>query len=114
MSSKRITPVINHELFDGENLKVGEIAIQVIHTPGHSAGSVCFYLEKYKILIAGDTLFQGSIGRTDLEGGSFEILSASIRHKLYTLPDDTIVITGHGPATTIGTEKKTNAFVRVS
>ena len=114
LSPDRAVPEINHKLKDDEKLKVGEIEIQVIHTPGHSAGSVCFYLEKFSILIAGDTLFQGSIGRTDLEGGSFDAISSSIKNKLYTLPDSTIVITGHGPTTTIGMEKKSNAYVRIS
>ncbi len=91
-------------------------ALKVIHTPGHAPGSCCFLLnEKYfgkKILIAGDTLFQNSIGRTDLPGGDMNALMKSIKEKLFVLDDDTEIITGHGPNTTIGEEKRNNPFVR--
>ncbi len=93
-------------------LKVGDLKIEVRHTPGHSPGSVCFVVKDQGIVIVGDVLFAGSIGRTDLWGGSLETLERSIREQLYTLPDETRVITGHGPETTIGREKKTNPFVR--
>ncbi|HEY8385581.1 MAG TPA: MBL fold metallo-hydrolase [Porticoccaceae bacterium] len=83
-----------------------------LHTPGHTPGSISFWFEEANTLVAGDTLFRGSIGRTDLWGGSFEAIVASIRDRLYTLDDDAVVITGHGPSTRIGIEKETNAFVR--
>ncbi len=95
---------------DGDKIKIGNFELTVIHTPGHSPGGVSFL--NNRMLFCGDTLFQGSIGRTDFRKGSFEDLVKSIRTRLYTLPDDTIVYTGHGPITTIGDEKKFNAFVR--
>ena len=93
-------------------LKVGNLEIEVRHTPGHSPGSVCFVVKNEGLVVVGDVLFAGSIGRTDLWGGSIEVLEESIRSQLYSLPDDTRVITGHGPETTIGREKRTNPFVR--
>ena len=83
-----------------------------IHTPGHTPGSLSFWFEEYKTLIAGDTLFQGSIGRTDLPGGSFEKIVTSIKERIYCLDDDAVVVTGHGPNTIIGDEKSSNGFVR--
>ena len=83
-----------------------------IHTPGHTPGSISFWFEEYKTLIAGDTLFQGSIGRTDLPGGNFDQIITSIKERIYTLDDDAIVVTGHGPNTAIGSEKTGNSFVR--
>ena len=95
---------------EGDKIKFGEFEFEVLYTPGHSPGGVSFLYDR--MLFGGDTLFQGSIGRTDFRQGSFEDLSNSIKTRLYTLPDDTIVYTGHGPVTTIGDEKKYNAFVR--
>jgi glyoxylase-like metal-dependent hydrolase (beta-lactamase superfamily II) len=95
---------------DGEKIMVGNFEMEVLHTPGHSPGGVSFLNDS--MVFAGDTLFQGSIGRTDFRKGSIEDLSKSIKTRLYTLPDDTLVYTGHGPVTTIGDEKKYNAFVR--
>ena len=83
----------------------------MLHAPGHSPGSVCFYNEAEGFVIDGDVLFQGSIGRTDLWEGSFPTLIESIKTKLLTLPDDTVVYSGHGPATTIGEERRTNPFL---
>lgn len=83
-----------------------------IHTPGHTPGSISFWFEEYKTLIAGDTLFQGSIGRTDLPGGNFDQIIASIKERIYSLDDEAIVVTGHGPNTSIGHEKMANSFVR--
>jgi len=97
-------------LKDGDKIKIGKFHLEVIHTPGHSPGGISFLYDK--MLFGGDTLFQGSIGRTDFRKGSFEDLSNAIKTRLYTLPDDTIVYTGHGPITTIGDEKRYNAFVR--
>ena len=80
-------------------------------TPGHSAGGSCFYFPEQKLVISGDTLFAGSVGRTDLPGGSFAVLEKSIREKLLTLPEDTLVYPGHGPRTTIGNEKRSNPYL---
>ncbi len=97
----------------GTCLAVGDLGLEVRHTPGHSPGGVVFVVHDgpESLVVAGDVLFAGSIGRTDLWGGSFERLAASIREQLYTLPDDTRVICGHGPDTTIGRERATNPFV---
>ena len=84
-----------------------------LHTPGHSPGSVSFWFEKEKVLVAGDTLFRGSIGRTDLWGGDYQKIETSIRERLYTLDDDALVITGHGDLTILGEEKNTNAIIRI-
>ncbi len=98
--------LLNH----GDQLSFGDITLDVIHTPGHSKGGICLYTKGY--LFAGDTLFKSSIGRTDLPGGNYDTLIASIRTKLFGLPDDTIVYTGHGPETSIGDEKRMNPFLR--
>jgi len=87
------------------------IAAHVLHTPGHTQGSVCLYLPDHSLLLAGDTLFAGSVGRTDLPGGDTNTLLRSIHHKLLPLPDATVVIPGHGPSTTIGDERATNPFL---
>lgn len=91
---------------------VGPFSMIVMNTPGHSPDHVSLYFESDGVLIAGDVLFQGSIGRTDLYKGDFDTLAKSIREKLYVLPDDTRVLSGHGPETTIGVEKVSNQFVR--
>jgi len=100
-------------LDEGDVVKIGEDKLQVLFTPGHSPGSISFYCKEDKFLISGDVLFQGSVGRTDLPGGDFAILEESIKTKLYTLPADTIVYSGHGDSTTIGDEMKTNPFVKM-
>jgi glyoxylase-like metal-dependent hydrolase (beta-lactamase superfamily II) len=103
---------------DVEYLEEGDITgldgdpLNVLFTPGHSPGSISFYAGKQGFVISGDVLFQGSIGRTDLPLGDFETLSASIREKIYTLPDETVVYSGHGEPTKVGTEKRTNPFVK--
>ena len=97
---------------EGDHLTFGNSYLQVIAAPGHSPGGVVFYNPEQKILIAGDVLFYGSIGRTDLPGGSFERLVSNIKTKLLTLPEETIVYCGHGPETSIGFEKKSNPFLR--
>ena len=98
-------------LRDAAELQVGDLRATVIHTPGHTEGSSCLYFPSEKKLIAGDTLFAGSVGRTDLPGGSFEKLLDSLHSRLLALPDDTVVIAGHGPATTIGEERQDNPFL---
>jgi glyoxylase-like metal-dependent hydrolase (beta-lactamase superfamily II) len=98
----------------GLELELGGLTLEVRHTPGHSPGGVCFVVHgaDEPLVVAGDVLFAGSIGRTDLFGGSFPILERSIRNQLYTLDDNTRVICGHGPDTTIARERATNPFVR--
>jgi glyoxylase-like metal-dependent hydrolase (beta-lactamase superfamily II) len=100
-----------HFLNDGDTLLLGDTEIQVILAPGHSPGSICFYLPSQGDLIGGDVLFRGSIGRTDLPGGDSETLLTSIREKLWVLPDETVVYSGHGIKTTIGYEKRNNPFL---
>lgn len=103
---------VDEAVANGRVLKIGNIAANVIHTPGHTEGSICLYFPQEKTLIAGDTLFAGSIGRTDLPGGSFEKIMSSLHTKLMALPDDIDVIPGHGQATTIGAERATNPFLQ--
>jgi hydroxyacylglutathione hydrolase len=103
---------IDGELGHGENLSAGSLAASVIHTPGHTEGSVCLYFPAEKLLIAGDTLFAGSIGRTDLPGGSFEKIMRSLHQQVMALPDETIVVPGHGPKTTIADEREGNPYLR--
>ncbi len=91
---------------------MGKLSATVIHTPGHTQGSVGFYFASDGVLFAGDTLFAGSIGRTDLPGGSHAEIVKSIRDKLYVLPPETRVVPGHGLETTIGDERENNPFVR--
>ncbi len=112
MGVKRvIPPKIDGNLEDGEVIQIGNLQAKVIHTPGHTPGGVCFYFEKEKILFSGDTLFQGSIGRTDLPGGNYRQLLESIHKKLLVLPDETRVYSGHGEETTIELEKQYNPFL---
>jgi glyoxylase-like metal-dependent hydrolase (beta-lactamase superfamily II) len=99
-------------LEDGDIINFGRQQLTVFYTPGHADGSVCFYHKESGIVIVGDVLFNGSIGRTDLPTGDFSLLEKSIREKLYTLPNETIVYSGHGKPTTIGHEKKTNPFFK--
>jgi hydroxyacylglutathione hydrolase len=95
-----------------QKLSAGKLTASVLHTPGHTEGSVCLYFPAEKMLIAGDTLFARSIGRTDLPGGSFEKIMRSLHDRVLTLPDETTVIPGHGPATTIGEEREENPFLK--
>ena len=97
-------------LNDGDEVAFGEITLKVIHTPGHSPGGICLYTPGH--LFAGDTLFAGSIGRTDLPGGDYDTLISSIKTKLLNLPAQTVVYTGHGPETSIANEKRMNPFLR--
>jgi len=104
-------PDPDHYLKDDQALDVaGGVAL---HTPGHTPGSMSFWFEDHKLLIAGDTLFRQSIGRTDLPGGSFEEIEKSIRERIYTLDDEALVVTGHGEETKIGYEKQANMFFRI-
>ena len=103
---------VDENLASGRVLKVGEISSSVIHTPGHTEGSICIYFPAEQKLIAGDTLFAGSIGRTDLPGGSMEKIMRSLHTQVLALPDETTVVPGHGPGTTIGEERETNRFLQ--
>ena len=98
-------------LNEGDIVKFGNSSLEIFFTPGHSPGSISFYNKEEKLIVGGDVLFQGSIGRTDLPGGDHETLLTSIREKLFTLDDDFIVFSGHGEETTIGFEKKNNPFL---
>ncbi len=95
-----------------EEIDLNDLRGKALHTPGHTPGSMCFLFESQKLLIAGDTLFQGSIGRTDLWGGDFKKIEKSIQEKLYTLDEETSVIAGHGESTSIGHEMRANSIVR--
>ena len=104
---------IDHYLNDGSSVACAGVELGVIHTPGHTPGSTCFLLEgDRKTLFAGDTLFNNGIGRTDLWGGSTPEILASIKNKLLTLDEDTLVVAGHGPSTTVGRERRSNPFLR--
>jgi len=102
---------IDAGLAHDEAVAAGNLKANVLHTPGHTEGSVCLYFPAEQVLIAGDTLFAGSIGRTDLPGGSFEKIMRSLHHTVLALPDETVVIPGHGPKTTIGEEREGNPFL---
>ena len=101
---------VDEVIEDSPTLRIGDYHFEIHHAPGHSPDSISFYLSSESWLFAGDSLFNGSIGRTDLPGGNHELLLDSIRQKLYSLPDETAVFPGHGPLTSIGEEKKTNPF----
>jgi glyoxylase-like metal-dependent hydrolase (beta-lactamase superfamily II) len=103
---------IDVEARDGDTLRLGEAEMHVIHTPGHTQGSVCLYVPSASTLIAGDTLFRDSIGRTDLPGGDSRMILESIHTRLLQLPEETRVICGHGAETTIGREKERNPFLQ--
>lgn len=98
-------------LKEGDVVKIGNDALRVLYTPGHAPGHICFHCAQQHFVISGDTLFRGSIGRTDLPLGNYDTLIHSIRTRLLTLPDDTVVYPGHGPATTVGEEKVANPFL---
>ncbi len=102
----------DHWMAEGEELNFGQLAFKILEVPGHSPGHQVFYQDEEHLLIGGDVLFQGSIGRTDLPGGNHDLLLGQIQSKLYVLPDKTVVYPGHGPDTTIGHEKAHNPFVR--
>lgn len=102
---------IDASLTTGDKLRTGSLVADVLHTPGHTEGSICLYFAPEKKLIAGDTLFAGSIGRTDLPGGSYKKIIQSLKGPVMALPDETIVVPGHGPLTTIGDERETNPFL---
>ncbi len=102
---------IKHLLKGQTTIEIAGLSFELLHVPGHSPDSIAFHLPQENLLFGGDTLFNDSIGRTDLPGGNHQELLSSIREKLYTLPDETVVYPGHGPTTTIGKEKATNSFI---
>ena len=99
------------DLMDQQILKMGSVNIKVLYTPGHTLGHCAFYISSNSILFSGDLIFQGSVGRTDLPGGDFDALIHSIQEKIFVLPDDTRILSGHGPETNVGWEKLNNPFV---
>lgn len=100
-----------HYLSEGDIVTFGNSSLEVFYTPGHADGSICLYSKEQKFIIVGDVLFNGSIGRTDLPTGNFDLLKQSIHEKLFVLDEDVIAIPGHGPDTSIGFERKNNPFV---
>jgi glyoxylase-like metal-dependent hydrolase (beta-lactamase superfamily II) len=104
-------PPPDRELFEGQLLQLGALRAEVRFVPGHSPGHVAFWLADQRVVLAGDCLFAGSIGRTDLPGGSYDTLMRSIREQLLSLDDEVQVLPGHGPATTIGRERRSNPFL---
>ncbi|MDP9484929.1 MAG: MBL fold metallo-hydrolase [Actinomycetota bacterium] len=104
-------PAVDRHVEDEEVLEVGDLRLRSLYTPGHAPGHLAFYVEGEGVVLSGDALFAGSVGRVDLGGGSMEALMKSIEERLLTLPDDTIVYPGHGPATTIGDERASNPFL---
>ncbi|MBW1962782.1 MAG: MBL fold metallo-hydrolase [Deltaproteobacteria bacterium] len=106
------SPMADKMLLEGQRVSFGMITLEVLHTPGHTPGGVSLYTNG--VVFVGDTLFAGSIGRTDFPGGDYDTLIASIRNKLFVLEDNVRVLCGHGPETTIGQEKRFNPFVRIA
>ena len=105
-------PNVDRHIEEEEVIKVGGIELQSLYTPGHAPGHLAFYIEGEGVVLSGDALFAGSVGRVDLPGGSMEVLMKSIEERLLTLPDETKVYSGHGPQTTIGNEKSYNPFLQ--
>jgi hydroxyacylglutathione hydrolase len=104
-------PKVDRRIADDEVLEVGNLRLRSLYTPGHAPGHLAFYAKEQEVVISGDALFAGSVGRTDLPGGSMDVLMRSISKRLLTLPDATRVLSGHGPETTIGRERMTNPFL---
>jgi hydroxyacylglutathione hydrolase len=105
-------PSVDRHVEDEEILEVGDLSLRSLYTPGHAPGHLAFYAEDEGLVLPGDALFAGSIGRVDLPGGSMEVLMRSIEERLLTLPDETLVYSGHGPRTTIGNERTSNPFLQ--
>jgi hydroxyacylglutathione hydrolase len=106
------SPTISTFINENDSIKIGQYSLEIRFTPGHSPGSLTFISNEFKWAIVGDVIFRQSIGRTDLTGGSFEVLQESITHQIYTLPEDYTLFSGHGPETQVGFEKIHNAFVK--
>lgn len=106
-----VPPPFDINLDENSVLTFGNSELKIFHVPGHTPGGICFYNKENKFVICGDSLFAGSIGRTDLPGGDYDLLITNIKTKLLTLPEDVVVYSGHGPSTTIGEEKRDNPFL---
>ena len=106
------SPYPKHYLEEGDILEFGESKLEILFTPGHAPGHICLFNKEERFVVSGDVLFNGSIGRTDLPGGDFDTLIESIKTKLMTLQDETIVYCGHGPSTSIGRERLSNPFLQ--
>ncbi|MBQ0050265.1 MAG: MBL fold metallo-hydrolase [Bacteroidales bacterium] len=111
MSLPLSLPALGEALADGDIIELGSQTIEVMHTPGHTPGGICFYAEKEGVLFSGDTLFQGSVGRADLPGGNMHTELQSIRQRILVLPDATQVLPGHGPKTNVAEEKRHNMYL---
>ena len=109
-TSKSPRGSVDHWLREGDRLQIGSLQLEVLETPGHTPGHVSFYLAAANVIFVGDTLFAGSIGRTDFPGGSYEELIRSVKTKIFPLDEATVVLPGHGPETTVGEEKRSNPF----
>jgi hydroxyacylglutathione hydrolase len=105
-------PTVDRHIGEGETLEVGDLRLSPLYTPGHAPGHLAFYIQDEGLVLSGDALFAGSVGRVDLPGGSMEVLMRSIEERLMTLPDETRVYPGHGPQTEIGSERATNPFLQ--
>ena len=105
-------PTVDRHIEDEETIEVGGLELRSLYTPGHAPGHLAFYVESEGLVLSGDALFSGSVGRVDLPGGSMEVLMRSIEERLLTLPDETVVYSGHGPETTIGNERAHNPFLQ--
>jgi hydroxyacylglutathione hydrolase len=105
-------PTVDHHIGEGEMVEVGDLRLRPLYTPGHAPGHLAFYIEEEGLVLSGDALFAGSVGRVDLPGGSMEVLMRSIEERFMTLPDETRVYPGHGPQTQIGNERVSNPFLQ--
>ena len=105
-------PTVDRHIGEGETLEIGDLRLRPLYSPGHAPGHLAFYIEDEGLVLSGDALFAGSVGRVDLPGGSMEVLMRSIEERLMTLPDETRVYPGHGPQTEIGSERATNPFLQ--
>jgi hydroxyacylglutathione hydrolase len=105
-------PKVDRYVEDEEGVEVGDLRLRSLYTPGHAPGHLAFYLQDEGLVLSGDALFAGSVGRVDLPGGSMEVLMRSIEERLLTLPNETVVYPGHGPRTTIGNERTSNPFLQ--
>lgn len=104
-------PQVKASISETSLLKLGDISIQVLHTPGHTPGGVCYYIPEGRIVLTGDTIFRMGIGRTDLPGGNYQQELESIGNKIFTLPQDTVILPGHGPESTVGEEAESNPYL---
>jgi glyoxylase-like metal-dependent hydrolase (beta-lactamase superfamily II) len=104
-------PEVETSISEASVLQLGEVSIQVLYTPGHTPGGVCYYIPEGRMVLTGDTIFRMGIGRTDLPGGNYQQELESISHKIFTLPLDTVILPGHGPESTIGEEKDFNPYI---